>query len=444
MSHHSTEPGATPRDLGGSPSPPALPLAAGPSRGSARQTGVKGRIRGRGGITTVGRDSKLATQAWSPASTTRPFMRRQTTFKHTRTSFHHAYPMRTLCILLGCATAIGCSFLQTPQTVAEKYSGYTYVPLDPFPILPQSREEAEVLTGFATARGVRPATEVLSLFPDNAARFSIERIDSQGKVTYGTSEVTAKGEVFRVTTDYTSSDTANFPVRIGQYIVERGNDRPGPPARVLRPLSHPLAVGDVVVGYEVDAIDDEYYMLVGTKDEPEAMDLVNIPIYIGIGLRITADLVTLDANAKVDGLGVIGAEAEASRIRGSMVIQTLGINGKSVAAALPIQSELNRTTIYSAASAIGAIKALIHEDETTIYPRIVGLYLPFRADKALVNAIISELSASPPRWYRLSEIADAKRESKSLGSPTTDEVGRDKDSDATGPASHADFQEQPR
>jgi hypothetical protein len=314
-------------------------------------------------------------------------------------------------IALCLSASFGCRSFYRPQSLAEKQSGYTYVPLDPFPVLAQSEQQAELLAILISRDGSRRPAEILSLFPDNAARFSIERIDSDGRVSYGTSEVSAKGEMFRVTTDYTSSDTANFPVLVGQYVAKNPKRIAEVPARTLRSLSHPLASDETVVGYEVEA-----YSATSARsaDDPKlaSMDLVNIPVYIGVGLRITADLVTLSANAKVDGLGVIGAEAEANRVRGSMVIQTLGINGKSVAAALPIQSELNRTTIYSAASAIGAIKALIHEDETTIYPRIVGLYLPFKADKALVNAIISELSASPPEWVRLRELSRQPEEGR--------------------------------
>lgn len=106
------------------------------------------------------------------------------------------------------------------------------------------------------------------------------------------------------------------------------------------------------------------------------------------------------ANANISGIGVIGAEAEADRLKGSLVVQTLGVNGKSVAAALPIQSELNRTTAQNAIVAVGSIKALLYSPETITSPRVVGLYLPFPGGKALVNALISELSKERVEWYR--------------------------------------------
>ena len=132
----------------------------------------------------------------------------------------------------------------------------------------------------------------------------------------------------------------------------------------------------------------------------------NLPLYVGIGLRVTSNVQVLKANAKIEGLGVIGAEAEAGRLRGSLVVQTLGVNGKSISAALPIQSELNRTTAQNAIVSIGSIKALLYEDETVISPRVVGLYLPFAGGQALVNQIISELSKSSPiTWKRPCERA---------------------------------------
>jgi hypothetical protein len=99
---------------------------------------------------------------------------------------------------------------------------------------------------------------------------------------------------------------------------------------------------------------------------------------------------------------VIGAEAEAERLRGSLVVQTLGVNGKAIASALPIQSELNRTTAQNAIVAVASVKALLHADETIVAPRIVGLYLPFPGGRPLVNALISELSKSTSRleWKR--------------------------------------------
>ena len=145
----------------------------------------------------------------------------------------------------------------------------------------------------------------------------------------------------------------------------------------------------------------ERYEVTRLKEgEAAGANQFNIPVYVGVGLRVSAYVYVTGASANISGIGIIGAEAEANNLRGSLVVQTLGVNGKSVAAALPIQSELNRTTAQSAIVAVGAIKALLYADETIKSPRVVGLYLPFPGGKPLVNAIISELSKKQVEWSR--------------------------------------------
>ncbi|HKU72138.1 MAG TPA: hypothetical protein VJQ51_14985, partial [Burkholderiales bacterium] len=124
----------------------------------------------------------------------------------------------------------------------------------------------------------------------------------------------------------------------------------------------------------------------------------NVPVYVGIGLRIVAEGMSLSSDANISGIGVVGAEAEAKRLLGSLTVQTLGVNSQAVASALPVQSELSRTTAENAFVAIGSIKAMLHQPETRKFPRVVGLYLPFPGGKPLVNALISELSRTPVTW----------------------------------------------
>ena len=57
---------------------------------------------------------------------------------------------------------------------------------------------------------------------------------------------------------------------------------------------------------------------------------------------------------------------------------------------------------------MGSIKALLHEDDTVVYPRVVGMYLPFEADKSLVNGIVSKIAHSPTLWQP-PEVPEAMR-----------------------------------
>lgn len=285
----------------------------------------------------------------------------------------------------------GCTHSLIPQTIAARESGYTYIPVDPFPVpvqpdkvscnLQSARTEDEYEDLLKKIK-YRPLLESL---PDNAVRMSVEQFNGYGNVSYGPGGIGAKGESYKITVDYVNSDTANFRILIGKVARNKS--------------SHQLEYVDFLkdidetqydinsIIYDIRSADNKHDINPG-----EFFREFNIPIYVGIGLRVTANVDVIGDTANISGLGVIGAEAEANAIRGSLIVQTLGINGKSIAAALPIQSELNRTTAQNAIVAVGSIKALLYDEKTATTPRVVGMYLPFPGGKPLVNAIISEIS----------------------------------------------------
>ena len=295
---------------------------------------------------------------------------------------------RNMVLLLVAALVCGCVPLDplasSPATQGEQVSGYTYVPLDPF----------SVKTLPSDTCGDSPNKKYRSLLqslPDNAVRMSVEQFLSSGRVTYGPAGVGSKGESYRVTVDYINADTTNVPFWMSKTAkTVAGNQR-----EYVNPVS-PLPEG-FVPGSEIFSVN---------RDQPtnsEELDNAvqyHIPVYVGIGLRVTANIEVLGGKVNISGLGAIGAEAEAENLKGSLVVQTLGVNGESIAAALPIQSELNRTTAQNAIVAVGAIKALLYQRGTVVSPRVVGLYLPFPGGKPLVNAIISELSQKRVVWFR--------------------------------------------
>lgn len=306
--------------------------------------------------------------------------------------------MRSILLLMLAVALSGCTTVFSTRTSAEKESGYTYIPVDPFSVeqVPGAGcEVAERGAKDATANTSQASTEygpLLKALPDNAVRMLIERFNASGTVTYGPGKLGAKDETYRVTVDYINADTRNFRVWISKS-MQRWDDGKLVPVSLIAPPDLDKYVPET-----------EFFQI--TRDPADKGEdgsgfvEYNIPIYIGIGLRVTATVDVVAASANISGIGVIGAEAEAERLKGSLIVQTLGVNGKSIAAALPIQSELNRTTAQNAIVAVGSIKALLYADETTVSPRVVGIYLPFPGGKPLVNALISELSKFPIQWAR--------------------------------------------
>ncbi len=275
--------------------------------------------------------------------------------------------------VVGCATT-------TATTQAEDLSGYTYVPLDPFPVRFKRPNVEEV-------RLAKTTDKILELFPDHAVRMSLEQIDLTGNARYGPAAFEAQAGFYRVVTDYINSDTASFEIWIKAEALDEVTGEWGPVDRSTREsgASRPHRKYRYVVDGE-------------RPSEEGGFRRYTIPIYVGVGLRVTAQVSTEGGRLMAD-LGVLGAEAEANRLSGSLVIQSLGINGRPIGSAIPIQSELNRTTVQNALVSIGAMKALIYDESNVkATPRTVGMYLPFEVDRALLNAIISELADGVLVW----------------------------------------------
>lgn len=276
--------------------------------------------------------------------------------------------------LSGCASRVA----SMPGAGRPVQSGFAYVPLDPLPVrvlqAGDSRDEG-ALGGMS--RQSLESGRILHLLPDNAVRVSVEYFDADGEVQYGPVGVGLRGHSYRITADYINADTANYPIRV----IVNENWREGQKGTRYQVYA---VVGSPNAEQEGDQKDRGY--------------VYNIPVYVGIGLRVTADIRVLESGVVISGLGALGAQAAANELTGTLSVQTLGVNGRSISAALPIQSELNRTTAQNAIIAIGAVKALLYEEETLVTPRVVGMYLPMDADQELVNKIISLMSREDVPW----------------------------------------------
>lgn len=264
-----------------------------------------------------------------------------------------------LILLAACAVAAsGCGFLPPPQSPGEYYSGYSYVPLDPLPV--------EVVG--------KPNCGALNReLPDNAVRIAVRNLSGSGNLGFGPVKLGYAGNSYRVILDYINVDVANFRFRYAGTNVLEG----ATPASISR-------------------VDAPRLASVAGADQGEIV----IPVYVGVGLRLTADVTVHRGTVNLSSLGALAAEAEAKRVTGSLVVQTLGITGPKIQAALPLPSELNATTIQAAIVSIGAIKALMGEADTLQRPRVVGIYNPMKqSNQETINLIVAQLVGPPPlKW----------------------------------------------
>lgn len=298
-------------------------------------------------------------------------------------------------MVLGAVFFAGCANWSLPVTLGEKATNFGYVPLDPIP----------VLSSAASCDAGQEFESLPTAFPDNTVRIAYKTVKLDGSVSFGPIATTQQGESYQIVIDFITADVRNFSVFVKPYKSLNGA---------------PFEEAD---SFDVELLrereDARISYLVGTKEEAAAevencraaaattedknecaveTPLVNIPIYLGVGLRITADLVGIKGGTQLNGLTAISAATENGYVSGSMVVQTLGINGKSITAAMPIQSDLNQTTIQNAIVAIGSIKALMYEPGTNLQARIVGFHDPIGGGQPFANALVSKLASAPPVW----------------------------------------------
>lgn len=224
-----------------------------------------------------------------------------------------------------------------PQTSAEIQQGstYAYRPLDPLNARVSRREKDQT-----------PVTNcrILELLPDETMRFSVGQIDAVGKVTYGVASAGVAGHRYQIVLDYMKSTT----------------------------FLHPL----------------------GPQKEPK--DDVSAPTYVGIGLRLTAYLAVNEGNVNLGSLLALGLAGESKQVSGSLMLQTLGVSGPSISAALAIPSDISTASIQAALVSIGTIKSKIYDAETEISPRVVGTYDVFGDDTAKFDTYFGKVLSDPP------------------------------------------------
>jgi len=247
-------------------------------------------------------------------------------------------PTRTVLCVLGLVSLAGCATpgAVLPATTAEVRQGpaYGYRPLDPLYVKLDHPDGVPVSN-----------CRILELLPDETVRLAVGKVDASGQVSYGLAKVGQKDERYVIVLDYIKSDTRSMMAK----------------------------------GVQGTTVGEKY-----------------VPTYVGIGLRLSANLVVKQGTVDLGNLIAIGAAAQANQVSGTLVIQTLGISGESIAAAIPIPSEISAASIQNVLVAIGTIKSKIYDAKTAISPRVVGIYNVFGDDTPAFDAFFTSLLSSPP------------------------------------------------
>ncbi len=249
-------------------------------------------------------------------------------------------------ILLICFVSLaigGCASFTIPATSGDTKSAqsYGYNPVDSLPVTvspPNASREKK-----------------LEALPDETMRLAIGQFDGKSGLTFGPAAAGVAGNSYVVILDYTKFTTKSFGVK---KTPTEGN-------RVSVSLT--------------------------TAPNPDAV----VPVYVGVGLRLTANVTVKEGTVDLGNLFALGAAAQAKQISGTLVIQSLGLSGEGVSPLIPIPSEINPTTVQNALMAIGAIKAKIYEGKITVVPRVVGVYNNLGGGQETINGFISSILEQP-------------------------------------------------
>lgn len=243
-------------------------------------------------------------------------------------------------VLLTFAVALALSGCGTQFTVPDtlgdpkKSNNFGYHPLDPLPVK------------LTVAK-----SKVLEEMPDETIRIAIGTISGDGGITYGPAKIGAEGKNYVVILDYIKFGTDSFGVAL--------------------------------------SVPDNKGNKVATLVEANADTVV--PVYIGVGLRLTANIFVKKGSVNLGSLFALGVAAKAEQVSGTLVIQTLGVSGPEISGLIPMPGEISESTIQNAILALASIKAKIYDTKTSITPRIVGVYNNLGGGEATINGFISSL-----------------------------------------------------
>jgi len=237
----------------------------------------------------------------------------------------------------------GCASWQVPPTLGDPKitQSYGYHPMDPLPV--ELKFEGNLTND-----------RLLNSLPDETMRLAVGEISGSGGITFGPATAGYKGKSYVVVLDYIKFNTKSFGVKLS-------TEEKSMKATLVR-------------DYEADLI---------------------VPVYVGVGLRLTANVTVNEGSVNLGSLFALGLAAQAKQIAGTFVVQTLGISGESISTIIPMPAEINSSTIQNAILSLGTIKAKMYEADTNITPRVVGVYNTLGGGPETINGFISSLLQEP-------------------------------------------------
>jgi hypothetical protein len=265
----------------------------------------------------------------------------------------HMKNLKLLTLIFIFTSLLNSCKIFTPMTQGDPIiaNNYGYQPLDPLPVDIQScGTEIDPLTR---------QSDVLNSLSDETIRLVIGEVQANGTVSYGGAKMGYKGSSYEVIIDYMKFQT--YP-KMFRYLRTMEGEKQKTKIFALN-----------------DSISE------GINNAKNGI----IPLYIGVGLRLKATITVNKGEVDLGNLIAIGAAAQAKKITGTMVVQTLGISGEKISSLIPMPSEISSTTIQNSIMALSTIKSKLYDTDTKIIPRTIGFYNNLGGGESTVNELIT-------------------------------------------------------
>lgn len=254
----------------------------------------------------------------------------------------------------GCAST---KKIDTPLTQGDPQNAvsYGYQPIDPLPVTIKMEMDNDETITLRTSKPIPDKNKrIMASLPDETMRLAIGQIDGKGNASFATAKLGYAGSSYIVILDYIKFDTKSLPV-----IVKKDSTN---------------QIEDFKSSFDYNT-------------NPDAI----IPVYVGVGLRFTATITVNEGSVDLGNLFALGLAAEAKKVTGTLIIQTLGISGKDISTLIPMPSQINTTTIQNAIMSLASIKAKIYDDGAELNPRVVGFYNNIGGGQATVQKFITSV-----------------------------------------------------
>jgi len=94
---------------------------------------------------------------------------------------------------------------------------------------------------------------------------------------------------------------------------------------------------------------------------------------VGVGMRITAKIVTFEAGLEVSSLFSLGVAAKAGKLTGQLSIDVIGMESPKITDLITLPVDISEASIQTALQSLSSIKSKMYDEETNLFPQILAI-----------------------------------------------------------------------